>query len=195
MEANELSQKIGLILRRLRRERGWTLDDMAQVTGVSKPMIGQIERGETNPTVVTLWKITSGLNLPFSVFLQDFEPPLVQLVPQRSQAIVKDDGGAYIVRNLVAIRHPHSSDLFEILLRANASHSSEPHGPSVNEAIWVHQGELCLSIEREEYVLNTGDSVQFVADTPHAYQNRSSTDCLFVVMLVYGNQGVSPRTP
>lgn len=195
LEASEVSQQIGMILRRLRKERGWTLDQMAQATSVSKPMLGQIERGETNPTVVTLWKITGGLNVPFSVFLQGLEPPRVQLIPQSSQAVVEDDAGKYRVQSIVGVRHPHSSDLFQIVLRSGATHSSEPHGDFVQESIWVQQGQLHLTIGSENYILETGDAVQFTADTGHEYRNDSFSDCTFLVLLVYGSDGLTNQVP
>ena len=195
LEASDVSQQIGTILRRLRKERGWTLDQMAQATSVSKPMLGQIERGETNPTVVTLWKITGGLNVPFSTFLQGLEPPRVQLIPQVSQVVVEDDAGNYRVQSIVGVRYPHSSDLFKIVLRGGATHRSEPHGDFVQESIWVQQGQLQLTIGSENYILEPGDAVQFAADTGHEYRNSGSTDCSFLVLLVYGNDGLANQVP
>lgn len=195
MEARELSKQIGRILRRLRKQRSWTLNQMALVTGVSKPMLGQIERGDTNPTVVTLWKITSGLNVPFSVFLQGFEQPRVHLIPHQGQAVVEDDDGAYVVRSVVAVREPHPSDMFQILLRPGGQHKSESHGETVYEAIWVQTGQLRLAIDGEDYTLNAGDAVQFAADTIHVYRNPGITDCTFLVMLVYGQEHPQTQVP
>ncbi len=63
------SPNIGNVLRRVRFERGLTLGDTSDLTGVSKAMLGQIERGESNPTVSILWKISSGLKISFSELL------------------------------------------------------------------------------------------------------------------------------
>ena len=56
-------------LRALRNEKHWSLDRAAQETGVSKAMLGQIERGESSPTIATLWKIASGFHVSLSSFL------------------------------------------------------------------------------------------------------------------------------
>ncbi|HVY53430.1 MAG TPA: helix-turn-helix transcriptional regulator, partial [Gammaproteobacteria bacterium] len=66
-----LYNHISLTLKALRRERGWSLDKAAEETGVSKAMLGQIERGESSPTIATLWKIASGFNTSFSSFIED----------------------------------------------------------------------------------------------------------------------------
>src|SRR5437762_1737845 len=66
-------KQISLTLKALRRERGWSLDKAAEKTGVSKAMLGQIEREESSPTIATLWKIASGFNTSFSSFIEDIQ--------------------------------------------------------------------------------------------------------------------------
>ena len=61
---------IGQRLKAARQNRNMTLDGLAEITGVSKPMLGQIERGRSSPTVNTLWKIATGMKIPFSSFFQ-----------------------------------------------------------------------------------------------------------------------------
>lgn len=67
MEKNVL--QIGGRLKEIRKTRGLTLDDVSEMTDVSKPMLGQIERGQSSPTINTLWKISTGLKIPLSFFL------------------------------------------------------------------------------------------------------------------------------
>ena len=61
-----IAQHLAATLKHLRQQRGWSLSRLAEETGVSKAMLGQIERNESSPTVATLWKIATGLNVPFS---------------------------------------------------------------------------------------------------------------------------------
>ena len=61
-----LARFLSTTLKQLRQQRGWSLSRLAEATGVSKAMLGQIERNESSPTVATLWKIATGLNVPFS---------------------------------------------------------------------------------------------------------------------------------
>lgn len=185
MEADHLTQHIGSTLRRLRRERNWTLDQLASSTGVSKPMLGQIERGESNPTVVTLWKIAGGLQVPFSAFLQEVEFPQATVLRQFDQPIVLDDDGNYVVRNVLAVQDPQATDLYEARLLPGCSHSAEAHGVHVSEGIWVKCGHLTLILGEQQYVLGQGDSVQFRADAQHTYSNQHDSTCEFLVLLVY----------
>lgn len=64
-----LARFLSTTLKQLRQQRGWSLSRLAEATGVSKAMLGQIERNESSPTVATLWKIATGLNVPFSTFI------------------------------------------------------------------------------------------------------------------------------
>ncbi len=185
MQEDQLTQHIGNTLRRLRKERSWTLDQLAQATGVSKPMLGQIERGESNPTVVTLWKIAKGLELPFSAFLQSIERPEVTVVRQENQPVVLDDDRNYVVRNILAIRNPQPAELYLAQLFPGCSHSAEAHGVNVTEGLWVVKGQLTLALDDQLYVLGEGDSVHFRADVPHVYTNRGDTPCEFLILMVY----------
>ncbi|MEH6823752.1 MAG: helix-turn-helix transcriptional regulator, partial [Motiliproteus sp.] len=72
----ELDQYLAKALKALRKEKGWSLDRTAKETGVSKAMLGQIERGESSPTIATLWKIAGGFNTQISTFLN---PPTVEM--------------------------------------------------------------------------------------------------------------------
>lgn len=66
---DRLQHHLAQTLKAQRATRGWSLAQAAQITGVSKAMLGQIERAESSPTIATLWKIASGFNLPFSAFI------------------------------------------------------------------------------------------------------------------------------
>ncbi len=66
MHSEEMMKKVGNELRKIRTQREFTLDELADRTGVSKLTLGKIERGETNPTLGVMWKITTGLNIPLT---------------------------------------------------------------------------------------------------------------------------------
>ena len=70
-----MSSRISENLRQIRKEKKLSLDSMAEQTGVSKSMLGQIERGESSPTVATLWKIATGLHISFTALLEGRQKP------------------------------------------------------------------------------------------------------------------------
>ncbi|MFB5188723.1 helix-turn-helix domain-containing protein [Alicyclobacillus fastidiosus] len=184
MDSKELTKNIGTALRNLRKGRQLTLDQLAEMTEVSKPMLGQIERGETNPTVVTLWKIANGLNVPFSIFL-DSPKRHVTVMKGKDHPRISDENGDYTIRNILSIRQPHPTDAFHVRLLANSKHASHAHGSFVTEGIWITKGQLHLELDDQIYLLENGDSIHFVADMNHTYHNKIEQDCEFIVVLTY----------
>lgn len=82
---DNLNVKISKALKLLRQERGWSLDATSLKTGVSKAMLGQIERGESSPTIATLWKIASGFETSFSSFIEEPNPRGAKLIHSGSK--------------------------------------------------------------------------------------------------------------
>ena len=74
-EPHTLAAHIAATVKQLRRERGWSLSRAAEATGVSKAMLGQIERGESSPTIATLWRMASGFRVSFSSLFEAAQTP------------------------------------------------------------------------------------------------------------------------
>lgn len=80
-----LARFLSTTLKQLRQQRGWSLSRLAEATGVSKAMLGQIERNESSPTVATLWKIATGLNVPFRHLFLRHSPLRLQFMIHNSR--------------------------------------------------------------------------------------------------------------
>ena len=85
---DNVTHYLATTLRALRQQREWSLARLAQETGVSKAMLGQIERNESSPTVATLWKIATGLNVPFSTFITPPEAESTPAFDPQQQAMI-----------------------------------------------------------------------------------------------------------
>jgi len=170
---DELNTKIGKNLRRLRKDRGLSLDKVAEITGVSKAMLGQIERGESNPTVSTLWKIANGLHVSFTSFIED-QVPAVSIVPYEKIHPFIEDSGRYKVYPIFPFDSSKRFELYAIDIEVGCSHKSESHQEGVEEYILVSEGILKLELEGELYSIKKGDGIRFRADRPHVYHNESS---------------------
>ncbi len=87
-----MSSMIAANLKRIRKEKKLSLDNAAEMTGVSKSMLGQIERGESSPTVATLWKIATGLHISFTALLegQAMETKIIQ--KEDIRPLLSDEG-------------------------------------------------------------------------------------------------------
>ena len=89
---NETTSLIGERLREVRAGLDISLDEAARMTGVSKPMLGQIERGQSIPTITTLWKIATGLKTPLSTFLQERQPEYTTIGIYDDPPVTEDSG-------------------------------------------------------------------------------------------------------
>lgn len=168
--------KIGEKLKSIRIARRISLDDVSELTGVSKPMLGQIERGQSVPTVTTLWKIATGLKTPLSTFLAESRTEYAITVPDDANVILGDDGRmqAYPLFTYDPVQ---SVETFYIVFEAGCCHASDKHDDGVEEHIFVLQGMLRLVLGDREVFISKNQAIRFRADIPHVYQNISEDRC------------------
>lgn len=175
---------IGKNLCEIRKQKGLSLDKTSDLTGVSKAMLGQIERGESNPTVATLWKIANGLKVSFSSFLEEkFSTP--SFASCNDIDPIAEDGGRIKIYPLFPFDSKRGFEVFTILLEPGCKHISEPHNEGVEEYILVTQGTLELVIEDNAYHLNSGDAIRFYANRKHMYYNTSNSITHFQNIIYY----------
>jgi len=127
---------IGKKLKTARKSRSMTLDELAEVTGVSKPMLGQIERGRSSPTITTLWKIATGMKIPFSSFLQE-QGVGYTVVDLQERDVLIEENGAMKVYTIFAFDTIRSCEAFYIEFESGCEHMSDKHNDGVEEYIFV----------------------------------------------------------
>ena len=177
---------IGKRLLETRKARNLTLDDAAKLTGVSKPMLGQIERGQSVPTITTLWKIATGLKVPLSSFLEDQQSEYSVVSVNQGELILADHGRmrAYTVFSYDPIRNV---EMFFIEFDPHCRHSSEKHNPGVEEYVMVLSGSLQLVLDGQEISLIEKQAMRFRADIPHEYNNPNDEKCTAYNIIFYPN--------
>lgn len=169
---DKIYQHIALTLKKLRQEKGWSLDKTAQATGVSKAMLGQIEREESSPTIATLWKIASGFATPFSSFIEDASPASDDPVYRSGEVQQLHPSDAKIrVFPLFPFDEKLHFELFIIELLPGCEHLSPPHKPGVIEHVIVVDGEIEILIDGQWRRLTKGTGIRFDAHKIHGYRN------------------------
>lgn len=158
-------------LKDLRAARRWSLDQMALATGVSKAMLGQIERGESSPTVATLWKIAKGLDCPLSTFLSEPAPPAEVLFRSASALRTRPASDDMLVAPLFPFEARFAFELLELSLLPGYVRLSDAHAAGVTEHLIVISGEADVLIDGVWHSLGEGEAVRFAADRPHGYRN------------------------
>ncbi|GAB7388774.1 helix-turn-helix domain-containing protein [Bacillaceae bacterium] len=180
-----VQRRIARNLQRIRKSRGLSLDKVAELTGVSKAMLGQIERGESNPTVTTLWKIANGLNVSFSSFVEE-DPAPVSVVSTKEVEPLVENAGKYKVYPLFPFDPKKRFEMYTVELAPGCSHASEAHQAGVEEYLIVSQGNIEVEIDGHTYELQQGTAIRFPANRPHIYRNRTAESSLVQLLLYYG---------
>src|SRR5271165_2127000 len=166
---------IGARVRALRDASGLSLRDLAVRSGVSAPMLSQVERGETSPTLAVAARIAAGLDLRLSQLLRLDEDGAVTVVraDQRGQGGSARRGHRFEV--LTAARPGQRVELSQHTLapRAATGGPDDPpmHEPGSREVALVQSGSLALVCDGQSYELEEGDCVTFDADLPHHFAN------------------------
>lgn len=172
-----LAHYLSATLKYLRQQRGWSLSRLAEVTGVSKAMLGQIERNESSPTVATLWKIATGMNVPFSTFISPPQNAIPSVYDPQQQAMV--------ITSLFPYDPQLCFEHFSILMAPGAISESTPHEKGVIEHVVVIEGQLELCVDGAWHSLNRGEGIRFAADVAHAYCNRDEQSAHFHSLIHY----------
>ncbi|AGK95757.1 helix-turn-helix domain-containing protein [Clostridium pasteurianum] len=179
-----LNSIISSNLKRLRGERKLSLSKLSELSGVSKVMLGQIERGESNPTINTIWKISKGLKIPYTNLIDEHISNAI-LVKKQDTSEQLSENGNYRVYNYFSTNNKRNFELFTAALDVNSSYYSEGHGEKSEEYILISKGELILDTEDKKYILDKGDSIQFDSSKPHRYINNSDSIVEMVIINHY----------
>lgn len=171
-------------LKRLREERKLSLDNVAKLSGVSKSMLGQIERGEVNPTVSTVWKISNGLKISFTQLMSRPESDIEFIDKSEIQPLVEDNGR---FRNFPVFPFDSTRRFEMYLLEIDGGGylNAEAHPQGTQEFITVFSGQVTININNENFVLTMGNSIRFKADSSHVYKNTGSGTCTLSMVIYY----------
>ncbi|MFT9371869.1 helix-turn-helix domain-containing protein [Paenibacillus polymyxa] len=160
-------------LKHLRNERKLSLDKLADLTGISKTMLGQIERGESNPSITTVWKIANGLKISFTALIS--EPPADAVVVPKSKVQVLEESNHYRLYPFFPYEGNRNFEVYTVEIETGGELSSAPHREGTEEFITVFEGEMVVKVSEETYTVKAGDSIRFKADRPHIYYNLGET--------------------
>ena len=169
-------------VKRIREDNKLSLDALAKLSGVSKSMLGQIERGEVNPTISVLWKIANGLKVSFTSLVEQHGCS-IDLVRGGDIHPLKEDEGRYI--NYPVFSFDECFEQYRIEIQPNGSLDAAPHLPNSQENITVFAGTVEITVNQSKYILKQWDSLRFPADVPHGYRNAGSGTVQMSMLIYY----------
>jgi transcriptional regulator with XRE-family HTH domain len=176
---------LGARVRALRDGLGLSLRDLAARSGVSAPMLSQVERGETSPTVAVAERIAAGLELSLSQLLRLDEAPPVRVVPAGAAPVIERAGRRYAL--LTPELPGQRASVSRHVLEPGASTGDDPlHEAGSSEFAWVEHGRVRLVVDGRAHELGEGDSATFDADLPHRFENAGSEPATFLSVVCAG---------
>lgn len=180
-EAAALGVLIGERVRTERKRRAWTLDQLAQRSGVSRRMLVTIEQGGTNPSIATLLRLSDalGVGLPTLVAPGPTTTFTVTGKADRKALWTSPAGGAaYLTAGTAA---PDVVELWDWHLGPGDDYRSDAHTAGTHELLCVLKGRVRLTVAGESRDLRPGDAASFAGDVPHGYANPGTSPARFAL--------------
>ncbi len=178
-----LTGNIAENLKRMRKAKGMSLDQLAEQTGVSKSMLAQIEKGTANPSIGVLGKITSGLRIPFEQLIA--EPKMEYCLVNPDELLpTKEQEGQYRVLTCFPYEDSRYAEIYRIDLEPGGVYISGGHGEQTREYIAVTEGIMTIESSGHVQEVPQGHVYRFETDDTHVYRNntdeRTSCMCFFL---------------
>ncbi len=187
MSKRETPPAIGPRLQHLRKERGLTLDELALASGVSRSMLSQIERGQANPTLATVWHLAHALSLELSDLVG------VQRVERRGQIDVtaasfvpeiRTEDGQCILRILSPADKVGAMEFYHLTIAPRGELVSEAHARGSSEHLTVLDGELEVVSADMTATVGLGAIARYRVDVPHAIRNLTSAPAQALLVVI-----------
>lgn len=169
--------EIGPVIQRHRKAQGLTLERIADLSGVSKSMLSQIERGQANPTFAVLWSLTRALGIDFTDLIDgaesgDTDDP-IEVVSRLGTPEVRSSDGLCRLRIFSPPHLAGVTEWYEVLIEPAGVLDSAPHSPGAFEHLTVFDGALEVTSATATRPVAAGETARYPADTDHRITNPS----------------------
>jgi len=178
---------VGANLRRLRVKRALSLEKLSKLSGVSRAMLGQIELGQSAPTINVLWKISTALGVPFSGLIGQRQAGGVLVLKGESAKTLTSHDGTFSSRALFPFDEPRRVEFYELRLKPKGEEHADAHAPGTVENLVVSRGTVEIEVDGARQVLAQGDAIVFEADSPHVYRNPSDAEAVMYLVMTYAD--------
>ena len=180
-----ISLRIAARVRELRLAQGLTLDALEAQCEVSRSMLSLIERGESSATAVVLERIAVGLDVPLASLFDNPAAPENPLSRYEDQVPWRDPASGYIRRNVSPAIRSSPFKIVEVVLPANAkiAYESGARVAPLDQQVWVHEGDLQISLDKLTYRLRPGDCLAMQVNGPISFSNRSKKPTRYAVVI------------
>ncbi len=180
-----ITKNVSRNLKRIRKSREMSLDDVAKQTGISKSMLGQIERGVSTPTVETLGKIVSGLRISFNSLISSTKNDIiiVNKADLEPSYISKDED--YKAYEYFPYEEDRTFEIYMMNLEGGSKYESDGHGDNTYEYLTVISGIVTIIVDGKSYTVTEENSIRFPTSSKHTYMNPTEFMAKFCVTFTW----------
>jgi len=184
--AAEIERRIADRLGRLRTERGWSLEALAERSGISRATLSRLERGELSPTASMLGRLCTTFGWTLSRLMAEAETRAPNLVPATQQAVWTDPETGYR-RRIVSPPAPGlRGELVEIRVPAGATVGYEASPvPGLEHHLWLLEGALTIDVDGSPFQLRPGDALRYVLNGPSRFTATGRREARYLIALVH----------
>jgi transcriptional regulator with XRE-family HTH domain len=180
----EVTAAVAEHVRALRAARGWSLDELAGRSGVSKGMVVQIEGARTNPSVGTLCRLADAFGVTIGRLLEPATERLVHVAAaEQAPVLWRGDLGGF-GRLLASVSEVNCVELWEWRIAPGETHPSADHAPATRELLHVLDGAVTVTVDGTDYEVRDGLTIEFQADRWHAYRNDGPDPARLMMVVV-----------
>lgn len=186
--APDLAPTVGKNLRVLRLKRGLSLEKLAKASGVSRAMLGQVELGQSAPTINVLWKIARALDVPFASLIASGASRGTKVMRAAQAKKLMSHDGTFGSRALFPLDTSRKVEFYELRLAPKGVEQADPHPAGTTENLVVASGAVEIEAAGQTHALKAGDAIFFEADGPHAYRNTGAREAVLYLVMTYTEQ-------
>lgn len=181
--ADHILDQLPVRLKDARREQGLSLDAVAKLSGVSRSMVSQIERGESSPTIATLWNLTRALQVDFAGLLEDSAPSdQIETVRASQRPSIDKRGEGCRIFILSPPEDAGIHELYELQFSDGGVLDSAPHRRGAREQVTVIDGVVEVMSGSARETLHAGDTARYAADVGHQISAPHGPARVFLVV-------------
>lgn len=181
----DLADIVGRNLRRLRTQQGYSLGRLADASGVSRAMLGQIELGRSVPSIGLLWKVARALDVRFAAFTVDAQAEGTSVIRAAKAKLLVSQDGTFTSRALFPADARRRVEFYHLRLAAGGIEDASAHPLGTIENLVVEHGAIEVDVGDKRHRLDSGDAILFEADVDHSYRNPGGSDAILYLVIVY----------
>lgn len=183
---DSINENLGRRVKKLRADRGWSLEELAGASGVSKSMLSEIEREKANPTLSVTYRIARAFGLNLQELIETAETASsIQVIRSTERSQVFRSDKQHEIRTLSPLNLEKEVEFYQVTLKPKGALRSQPHYEGTREFITVEQGSVRIESGKDLESLEKDDSATYRADVPHSIVNTGTDSAVVFLVVLY----------